>query len=229
MLQANDRCANQNVRAVREEDLKLIYLLFRTDATVNLRNAAYEALMELIKNSPKDCYSVVKDTTLIVLKKIEELLNVEEILASATDRAQLRDLISQLCATLQSVLRKFHENDALLISEPIMRGLFQIMNRYQGKDNGAVMEEAMMAVSALITVIKTNFSQFMPYFKPILMQALSNYADKEVCVNAMGVVTDLCDAFQKNILEYSDEIVNHLVRILEVNIKTLFILNPLFL
>jgi importin subunit beta-1 len=63
---------------------------FSTDATVGLRNSAYEALMELVKNSPKDCYLVVKETTVIVLKKMEELMNVEATLSSATDRAQLR-------------------------------------------------------------------------------------------------------------------------------------------
>ena len=45
-------------------------LLITTDrqdaATANLRSAAYEALMEMIKNSPKDCYEIVKTTIRIV-------------------------------------------------------------------------------------------------------------------------------------------------------------------
>jgi len=141
-------------------------------------------------------------------------MNVEASLASSTDRAQLRDLISQLCAMLQSVLRKFHEDDAMAISEPIMGTLFQIMGRYQGKDNGAVMEEALMAVSALITVLKARFTHFMPNFKPILMQSLSNFSDKDVCISAMGVITDLCAALEKDIALYSDELVACLVVIL---------------
>lgn len=173
--------------------------------------------MELVKNSPKDCYLVVKDTTVIVLKKMEELMNVEAKLSSASDRAQLRDLISQLCAMLQSVLRKFHDDDAATISEPIMRALFQIMNRYQGKDNCAVVEEALMAVSALITVLKVKFSNFMPAFKPILMQALTNHQDKDVCINAMGVIADLCTALEKDVSVYSDDFVVCLVAILNVS------------
>jgi importin subunit beta-1 len=192
--------------------------MFRTDANVNLRNAAYEALMELVKNSPKDCYLVVKETTVIVLKKMEQLMSVETTLSSASDRAQLRDLISQLCAMLQSVLRKFHADDAAAIAEPIMSALFQIMGRYQGKDNCAVMEEALMAVSALITVLKSKFATFMPAFKPILIQALSNYGDKDVCINAMGVITDLCTAFEKDVSAYTDEFVVCLVAILNVSV-----------
>jgi importin subunit beta-1 len=67
----------------------------------NLRIAAYETLMELIKNSPKDCYPVVQHTTLVILKKLEQLLTIENTLQSSSDKSQFRDLQSLLCATLQ--------------------------------------------------------------------------------------------------------------------------------
>ena len=93
----------------------------RSDATNALRNAAYEALMELIKNSPKDCYQAVQQTTLVVLKKMQDMLRVEENhLVSVSDRSQLRDLISQLCATLQSVLRKIHDQDVPHVANEVM-------------------------------------------------------------------------------------------------------------
>jgi hypothetical protein len=86
-------------------------LLFRTDATITLKIAAYEALMELIKSCPKDCYSVVKDTVLKLQTKIPDLVDLA--LASAVDATQLRDLISRLCVTLNSVLQKIFNSDAL--------------------------------------------------------------------------------------------------------------------
>ena len=40
---------------------KLLWTTDRQDAaTANLRSAAYEALMEMVKNSPKDCYETVQ-------------------------------------------------------------------------------------------------------------------------------------------------------------------------
>jgi len=45
----------------------------------NLRSAAYEALMELIKNSPKDCYEVVKRTTEIILERLQTILQMEVV------------------------------------------------------------------------------------------------------------------------------------------------------
>lgn len=64
--------------------------LFRADAHVsNLRIAAFETLMELIKNSPKDCYEVVQKTTLVVLKKLEQLLNMENSVESSSHKVYL--------------------------------------------------------------------------------------------------------------------------------------------
>uniref|UniRef100_A0A1I7S7A1 Importin N-terminal domain-containing protein n=1 Tax=Bursaphelenchus xylophilus TaxID=6326 RepID=A0A1I7S7A1_BURXY len=193
---------------------ELIKTSERQDANVNLRNAAYEALMELIKNSPKDCYAVVQQTTIVVLSKIEQLLQMEQNAVSSSDRSQLRDLISQLCATLQSVLRKMRPSDAPQIADTIMTGLFQIMNRFSGRDNGAVMEEALMAVSALITVVRTDFAKYMDAFKPLLYHAMSNHAEKDLCISALGVVTDLCTAFEGKIIAYSDELVRVLITLL---------------
>lgn len=131
--------------------IKFCPLTFRTDSNANnLRIAAYEALMELIKNSPADCYPVVQQTTMVILGKLESLLSIEDALVSSNERSQLRDLQSQLCATLQSVLHKIRSEDAPLISDAIMAGLLRIMSRCSGKESGAVVEEALMAITALI-------------------------------------------------------------------------------
>lgn len=45
---------------------KLLETTDRADgAQSNLRSAAYEALMEMIKNSPNDCYMTVQKTTMV--------------------------------------------------------------------------------------------------------------------------------------------------------------------
>lgn len=53
-------------------DVIIERLLITTDrpdgAQANLRPAAYEALMEMVKNSPKDCYATVQRTTMVRLK-----------------------------------------------------------------------------------------------------------------------------------------------------------------
>ncbi len=53
-------------------------LHFRTDGSQhNLRSAAYEALMEMVKNSPKDCYVTVQKTTMVILERLQKVLQME--------------------------------------------------------------------------------------------------------------------------------------------------------
>ena len=48
-------------------------------AQANLRAAAYEALMEMIKNSPQDCYVTVQKTTMVILERLNQVLQVSLI------------------------------------------------------------------------------------------------------------------------------------------------------
>ena len=70
-------------------------------AQANLRSAAYEALMEMIKNSPKDCYVTVQKTIMVILERLQQVLQMEPRIVSQSDRVQYNDLQSLLCATLQ--------------------------------------------------------------------------------------------------------------------------------
>ncbi len=42
-------------------------------AQTNLRAAAYEALMEMIENSAKDCYMTVQKTTMVIVERIQRV------------------------------------------------------------------------------------------------------------------------------------------------------------
>jgi importin subunit beta-1 len=55
----------------------------------------------------------------------------------------------------------------------------------------------------------------MPEFKPFLLNALSNHEDPQVSIAAIGVVSDLCRAFEANIIGHMDEIMEKLLNILQ--------------
>lgn len=94
----------------------------------NLRPAAYEALMEMVKNSPKDCYVTVQKTTMVILERLQQVLQMETHITSHNDRSQFNDLQSLLCGTLQSVLRKVTPEDAPQISDAIMTAMLTMFN-----------------------------------------------------------------------------------------------------
>jgi len=57
--------------------------------------------MEMVKNSPRDCYVTVQKTTMVILERLQQVLQMENHIQSHSDRAQYNDLQSLLCATLQ--------------------------------------------------------------------------------------------------------------------------------
>ncbi|XP_026682914.1 importin subunit beta-like [Diaphorina citri] len=65
-------------------------------AQANLRSAAYEALMEMVKNAPRDCYATVQKTTMVILEKLNHVLQMGTHITSHNDRTQYNDLQSLL-------------------------------------------------------------------------------------------------------------------------------------
>ncbi|CAH1388967.1 unnamed protein product [Nezara viridula] len=195
-------------------------LLATTDrvdgAQANLRPAAYEALMEMVKNSPKDCYTVVQRATLIILDRLNQVLAMEQQIQSHSDRAQFNDLQSLLCATLQSVLRKMTPEDAPQISDTIMNALLQMFNSNSCK-SGSVQEDAIMAVSTLVEVLGDGFIKYMPAFQPFLCMGLKNHAEYQVCCAAVGLTGDICRALKNKVLPYCDDIMRLLLENLSDN------------
>ena len=183
----------------------------------NLRNAAYEALMELLKNSPKDCYATVQRTTIIILDRLEQVLHMEGQIQSASDRMQVNDIQSLLCATLQSVLKKVTKEDAPKISDKIMTALLQMFSISVQGNSGGVQEDALLAVSTLIEILGEDFMKYMEVFKQYLYVGLRNYEVVPVVNAAVGVVGDICRALGERVEPFCVELMNILVETLGNN------------
>ncbi|XP_065052076.1 importin subunit beta-1-like [Rhopilema esculentum] len=183
---------------------KLIDTAERQDACQsNLRSAAYEAVMELIKNSPKDCYDVVKTTVVSVLDRISRILQMESAGSNLGDHSQHNDFKSLLCAVLQSGIRKFTPDDAAQVGDAVMQALLQMLSATKA---GGVQEDAFMALGTLIEGLGDRFAKYIQAFKPFLIEGLGNRSEYQVCIAATGVVGDLCRALGAQILPLCDEI-----------------------
>lgn len=176
----------------------------------NLRSAAYEAVMEMIKNCPKDCYGIVQQTTLVIIERLQQVLHLEGHIATTDDRHQYMDLQCLLCATLQSVLRKVRPEDALKISDAVMGALLQMLTTQTGQAGG-VEEDALLAVGTLIEVISEGFMKYMEAFKPVLTLSLKNTAEYQACIAAVGIVGDLCRCLGEKVFPYCDEFMSLLM------------------
>ena len=111
-------------------------------------------------------------------------------------------LTIKFCGILcwQSVLKKVTKEDVPQISAAIMQSLMQMLhnscNSAPGTGSG-VQEDALLAVSALIEKLGSDFIQYMSSFHPYLLQTLKNTAEYQVNNNRGGVkplLTDLKSA-----------------------------------
>lgn len=181
---------------------RLLETTDRQDAAQhNLRSAAYEALMEMVKNSPTDCYVTVQKTTVVILERLQQVLQMENHISSQSDRSQFNDLQSLLCATLQSVLRKVTPEDAPRISDAIMTALLTMFAGNAGKVGG-VQEDALMAVSTLVEVLGEGFLKYMDAFKRYLYVGLKNHQEYQVCIAAVGLTGDICRALKSKVRNF---------------------------
>lgn len=185
-------------------------------AEANLRSAAYAALMEMIKTSPRDCYVTVQKTTMVILERLQQVMQMESRIQNHSDRAQYNDLLSLLCATLQSVLRKITAEDASQISDVIMTVLLSMFSSNSCK-SGGVQQDALGAVSALVKVLGDGFLKYMEAFKPFLCLGLQNHAEYQVCVEAVHLTGDVSFALGSKMLPYCDEIMTLLLENLSDN------------
>lgn len=175
----------------------------------NLRSAAYGAVMEMIKNSPKDCYDTVLKTTYVIMDRIHALLQMESRIQSSSDRSQFNDLQSLLCATLQSVLRKVREEHVSNIADNVMAALLQMLKSSSGSDG--VQEDALLAVGTLTEVVGNNFIKYIESFKGFLVTGLQNKAEYQVCIAAVGVVGDITRAIGREMIPYCDDVMSVLL------------------
>lgn len=183
---------------------KIIATGDRGDAHLsNLRSSAYEAVMDLVKNSPKDVYDAIKQTFEAILNKMMAILNMEEQGKQVGDYSQHNDFKSLLCATLQATIRKLRTEDVMTVAESCMKALLSMLNVSKV---GGVQEDAFMAVGTLVECLGNNFLVYMEPFKPFLLQGLANRAEYQVCISAIGVVGDLCRAIGNEITPHCDEI-----------------------
>ncbi|XP_065834901.1 importin subunit beta-like [Oscarella lobularis] len=179
----------------------------------NLRTAAYEAIMEFIKNSPKDCYPTVQATTLVILQKLQRVLQLASTNVGDGSAAQYQDLQSMLCATLQSILRKMVKEDAMKIADTVMEALLFMLNPSLGKAGG-LHEDALMAVGSLIELLGADFRVYLEKFQPFLLSGLQNKESYLVCSAAVGVVGDLSRALGREMEPMCAQLMQQLAEIL---------------
>lgn len=85
-----------------------------------------------------------------------------------------------------------------------------------------VQEDALLAVTALLDVLSDGFLKYMEMFMPVLCSCLRNSNETQVCMNAIGLIGDLCRVLGRHMAPHCPEIVQIMGEILQArHISTL--------
>ena len=183
------------------------------DQEHNLRSAAYEALMAVIKAAPIDCYKLVYPTTFQIILQRIQILN-EHIqrpeMKTPEIRAQMHDFLSLLWTTLASCIRRMDRTHLTPEqSDNIMQNLLMTLNN--SADSGATQEDVFMAASSLLETVGKHFSRYMEVFKPYLIVGLTNSAVPQLNQTAIGLLSDLSRILGEDLFTHCSEFMNALL------------------
>eukprot|EP00124_Ichthyophonus_hoferi_P004340 Ihof_evm1s466 gene=Ihof_evmTU1s466 len=187
----------------------LIQTTTRPDSThCNLRHAAYEALNQAIINSSEDCYAVVQSTTLYLMTTLQNTLQMQPGMAQS-DRATHSELQSLLCGSLQAAAARLRKEDLIQISQQLMEMLIYMVGTTAGM--GGVQEDALLAINAIINSLELDFAPFVQPLLGSLVACLHNHREVEVCINAVGIVSDLARVLQADFTPVCRQIMEVLI------------------
>lgn len=104
----------------RDFDHLIATLWNRSEKHVEVRGAAFEVLVDLIKHSPTDCYNAVLRIAPAVFENWKYVVN-SRMHVKGSDEMQ-----SMLFETLQALLDRVKLEDALVISDAVMRTMMDM-------------------------------------------------------------------------------------------------------
>jgi len=184
--------------------------------STKLRYHAYEALNEVLSCSKKDTATLLLQLIPLIITKLQETLSMP--VQSAEDREKQNEVQGHLCSVLQVVIQKLSSIDNNATKHSLMAFSDQLMTLFLqvfACRSATVLEEALLAVGALVNAMGTDFLKYMDAFFPYIETGLQNFTEYQVCTATVEVVGDLCRALGPYIAKYCDKIMFFLLNDLQ--------------
>ncbi|KAJ3429676.1 importin subunit beta-1 [Anaeramoeba flamelloides] len=189
---------------------KLFETTEREDADeYNLRCYAYEALISILNNTPKNCFNILVELIEPFLSKLENSLKIEVL--SKKEEIILLQTQGYLCGIIQSVISQL-QNEILDYSGRIVQCLILVFNNKHSNSH----EEAMMCINSLISALKLDFSNFLPKIHDYIIGGIQSYHEIKLCTLSLTTTTNLFRNFKK---QFPDEYKNNYIEILITSIN----------
>ncbi|KAF8720311.1 hypothetical protein AX14_011024 [Amanita brunnescens Koide BX004] len=179
----------------------------------NYRTAAYEAITSFISQAPSDVITVVQNTVVTILQRMEHLLSVQNQIVGVDDRNNWNELQGNLCSVLIAVVRKLSDGIQPL-ADRVMTLVLQLIQA-AGKTS-TVLEDAFLVVGSLASALESRFAPYIQAFLPFLYPALKAHEDAQLCTVAVGIIGDISRALGEQSAQYA----GHFMTVLLENLQS---------
>lgn len=175
----------------------------------NLRVSAYEALNVVLDTAPSSCDEALGQVLKVMVERLEKTFQME--ILSQDDVNVQNELQGLLCGVLQVLVTRLGARLKPL-ADLLMK---QLIFLFSSKKDASVYEEAMLTVTAIVTVTEGDFLRYMDELNPYILAGLSNWQAHQVCNIAVGIIGDISRNIGSNMARYCDDIVTVLVKNLQ--------------
>eukprot|EP00300_Choanocystis_sp_HF-7_P024817 c26368_g1_i1.p1 GENE.c26368_g1_i1~~c26368_g1_i1.p1 ORF type:complete len:863 (+),score=211.06 c26368_g1_i1:47-2590(+) len=165
----------------------------------NLRISSYEVVAAVIQAGAEDTVSLAAQLIPEMLTRLQATFNMQ---GAARDELQ-----GLLCGVLASIVQKLGNR----IDEPTADSLMGTFLQVLVQSAATVHQEALLAIGSVANAISGRFTRYAEAVVPVLLRALSNHAESQVCSVAVGLVSDLGRALHKSLITYIDPIMQVLL------------------
>ncbi|KAL1914260.1 uncharacterized protein VTP21DRAFT_9074 [Calcarisporiella thermophila] len=174
------------------------------------RTSAYEAVSTLTQNAAKDCYPTISKLGVTMLERLEASIGMQNQLVSGDDKKAHSELQSNQLSVLTNVIRKLG-HEIISLADKIMTIVLQLLH-VASKD---VYEDCFLVAGALAAAIDAEFARYLEPFLPLLLQALQNAEEYQLCSIAVGLVGDVCRALGEQAAPLCDNFMQILMQDLQ--------------
>ncbi|KAK0463208.1 armadillo-type protein [Desarmillaria tabescens] len=181
----------------------------------NYRTAAYEAMTSYLTHATPDAITVVQNTVVTILQRMEHLLSLHNQIVGVDDSNNWNELQSNLCSVAICVIRKLN-NGIQPLADRIMTLILQLIQA-AGKTS-TVLEDAFLVVGALASALETAFAPYIGAFLPYLYPALKAHEDTQLCTVAVGIIGDISRALGDQSAQYANPFMTVLLENLQSDV-----------
>lgn len=186
------------------------HLLQVTESTQDnmLRTAAYEVLNAFVTNAANDSVQMVGSLSDVIIDRLEKTLPLLQQVVSVEDRLTLDEMQTSLCSVVLAIIARL-EKEVAPLGDRIMQLMLNLLQALPAKSS--VPDTVFATVGQLASALEGDFDKYMGAFSPILLNALNNQEEPQLCSMAVGLVTDIARALDTKVQPYCDGFMNSLL------------------